>query len=1131
MIDINTYRSRIGLHSPNLRKNKFLKKSEYYRSFCENDDQSGKITLSIINCIFKIMLIFSLLHLPTIVNAAYLIGGSPSSGVQGLAWNCVPAIAGSGSLGGHGQYWSAGWSLVGSGVRGGSSVEYGRIREENYEINTEIIDYNFQARSVNGNIHRKKGILNMHLNIRSLKNKVLEVKQVIKHNNPSIIGISEAELKKESVDEKSLKIPGYDLLFPKSWSRHGFARVVMYVKSSLHYEQVHDLEDDLIQSVWIRGGFKGSKKIYFCHIYREHSSSLGSSMACQRDYLEKFLHQWEEAELHNSSTEPNEIHIAGDMNIDVLNGNWLKPTYHLVTLSRMVELACNLGNFSQLVSGPTRSQFNSISGITDISCIDHVYTNYKFRCSTPVVSSFGGSDHDLVGYTRYSKDPPEPAKTIRKRSYRNFVPEDFLADLRAVDWTEVYQCQDVDLSADIFTRKFRWVLNNHAPWITYQQRKHFVPWLTDQTKSLMDKRDALKAEAISLVIEGKDACEIWGNYRKLRNEINNRRKFEEINFKKEKINQNLGCPASTWQTAKGFMNWESKSGPPHQLSIRGSLVTKASQVANEMNTFFMDKVRVIRDSIMYLPNTLSKCYAIMENKQCKLSMQHVTILKVNKLLKKLKNSRSTSIDELDNYCVKLAADIIDKPLHHIITLSILQKKFPSSWKFSKVIPLHKKDSKLESKNYRPVAILSPLSKILEKIVYEQIYDYFSSNKIFNSNLHGYRRHRSTQTALLCMYDRWARAAAAGQVSGVVLLDLSAAFDLVEPELLIRKLRVYGVEEDYLSWIESYLTGRFQAVWIDHILSEFLHCPVGVPQGSNLGPLFFLIYFNDLPDNLTCEVDNYADDTTLTATAGSLSEIGENLTQNCETVSVWMRANKLKLNAGKTHILTMGTQERLRLLPSTLQVVMDDQVLVEDPAQCELLLGCHVQCNLKFNKQVTNLLAKLRTKLTGLVNLKYILPYPIRKIITEGIFNSTLVYCLPLFGGSDKVHVKDIQVLQNKAAQLVCHAPPRANRAAMYDKLDWLTVNQLIAYHTVISVFKVRSCGEPEYLAEKLQHDNRNGRIIVPNIDLTLALKSFSFRGAIQWNTLPSSIRSITNIGAFKRTLRIWIKENIPRFPD
>ena len=148
--------------------------------------------------------------------------------------------------------------------------------------------------------------------------------------------------------------------------------------------------------------------------------------------------------------------------------------------------------------------------------------------------------------------------------------------------------------------------------------------------------------------------------------------------------------------------------------------------------------------------SLAKVHDIMINKRCKMKLNHVSVTKVKKVLKSLSNSSSTGIDELDNFSVKLAAESISEPLHYIVTLSLVQKKLSSGWKYSKVLPLHKKLDPLERKNYRPVAILSPLSKVLEKIVYEQIYSYFSENLIFHPNLHGYRRNLSTQTALLQM---------------------------------------------------------------------------------------------------------------------------------------------------------------------------------------------------------------------------------------------------------------------------------------------------------------------------------------------------------------------------------------------
>ena len=162
------------------------------------------------------------------------------------------------------------------------------------------------------------------------------------------------------------------------------------------------------------------------------------------------------------------------------------------------------------------------------------------------------------------------------------------------------------------------------------------------------------------------------------------------------------------------------------------------------------------------------------------------------------------------------------------------------------------------------------------------------------------KNRSTQSALLQMYDRWIKAAVKAKVSGVVLLDLSAAFDLVESGLLLKKLKAYGLDVSICDWIGSYLEGRSQAVRIDHVPSDLAPVNIGVPQGSNLGPLFFLIFYNDLLTTLSCGVDVYADDSTLSETGDNSEVIGTKLTENCRKVSTWMVSNQFKLNADKTH---------------------------------------------------------------------------------------------------------------------------------------------------------------------------------------------------------------------------------------
>ena len=991
---------------------------------------------------------------------------------------------------------------------------------------------NFIARYTNGN-RGKKGIDNFHLNIRSLKFKVQEVKNIIKEFSPHIFGLSETELRKESVNEGDLKIPGYNILYPKSWSVHGYARVVVYVKKSFKYEQIVDLEDEKVQSVWLRGNFKNCKKIYFCHGYREHLASL--PIQEQRDYLHKFLNQWESASEHNFPTEPNEVHVSLDMNIDTYRGRWLQSDYRLLSLSRLVQNACNTGNFSQLVKEPTRSMYNSVTETTDISCLDHIYCNRKFKCSTPVVTPFGDSDHDLLRYTRYSKEPPQSARTIRRRSYKGFVEEEFKNDISMISWSDLYACKDLDKAVDIFTRKFRQVLDIHAPWVIFQKRKNFSPWLTAEIKELMATRDKWKKTARDLAVIGngtvsEEEKKAWKNYKILRNKVNNKKRYDETEFKKKKLEENIDCPDKTWRTAKNFMNWKG-TGPPSQIEVDGQLVTKAKLIADHMNKFFISKVNTIRKGMQVVGWQLSSCREIMTGKTCRLGLHHVTQKQVNTLIHSLSRSRSLAIDELDNFSVKVAADLITKPLHHIVTLSIMQQRFPSQWKHSKVLPLHKKDSTLLAKNYRPVAILSPLSKILEKAVYEQLYKYFSVNKLLHPNVHGFRKHHSTQTALLQMYDRWVKAAARGQVSGAVLLDLSAAFDLVSPDILLRKLEIYGLKQDFLTWIKSYLCHRYQCVWIDHTMSESLQCEVGVPQGSNLGPLFFLLFVNDLPYVLDGSLEMYADDSTLIATGENIGRINETLTDSCQLVSRWMLSNKLKLNADKTHVMTLGTSQRLLQPGNQVNIIMDGISLQEDPERFETLLGCKIQANLKWHKQINSLMDKLKSRLAGLAHIKFILPFHTRRIISEGMFNSVLAYCLPLFGGCDMQEIKGLQILQNKAARIVTHSPPRTNRDRIYDQLCWLTVNQLIMYHTLLTVYRVRLTKEPEYLATFLCNDNRYNKIVTVNPKLTLNQKSFTARGACNWNGLPLRIRQLETISSFKKEVRAWIRREVPRFLD
>ena len=377
MIDNNLYRCRIGSFYQTIRdkKSKFMK----YEDSCSKSKKAGKITLRTITCIVKIFVLIFLFNPYSEPSAP----ATQSSTSRPPPAKCTWTSSSPDML--------CSWMLPATAYPKRSRVLCSpvcyKLGSDKFSSAQQMLHLyvlgkkqtsNFLSKYLHGNI--KKGILNLHLNIRSLNTKIVEIKKIVKENTPHIFGLSECELRKvnNQFDETKLKIPGYQVLYPKSWESLGFARVLVYVKKGFEFEQIHELEEDKVQSIWIKGGFKKSKKIYFCHGYREHTTTLGNSLTAQRATLELFLQQWEIAAEHGSPAEPNEVHISGDMNLDSLNGRWLHPGYPLLSLSRMVQDTCNMHNFSQLVTEATRLQYNSVQNSTAISCIDHVYTNTKY---------------------------------------------------------------------------------------------------------------------------------------------------------------------------------------------------------------------------------------------------------------------------------------------------------------------------------------------------------------------------------------------------------------------------------------------------------------------------------------------------------------------------------------------------------------------------------------------------------------------------------------------------------------------------------------------------------------------------------------------------------------------------------
>ena len=313
----------------------------------------------------------------------------------------------------------------------------------------------------------------------------------------------------------------------------------------------------------------------------------------------------------------------------------------------------------------------------------------------------------------------------------------------------------------------------------------------------------------------------------------------------------------------------------------------------------------------------------MQDRQCNFNLKAVHPEDVLKVIKSLKNSKSTGTDNIDTWVIKLAAPDILPALTHIINLSMLQSTFPSMWKHAQVVPLLKKGDALTPKNYRPVALLPIFSKILERVVFNQLVEYLDTNNLIHPNHHGSRSGHSTATALLQMYDGWVEEVDDGNLVGVMMVDLSAAFDMVDHNIMLKKLELLGLDEMALNWMKSYLSGRSQSVYIDGCLSPPLSIECGVPQGSILGPLLYILFTNDIPDlvhshgishrNPACYCHEcggtvcYVDDSTYSFAHQDPAVLSRTLSSQYQQISNYMVANRLVINDDKTHLVVMGSK--------------------------------------------------------------------------------------------------------------------------------------------------------------------------------------------------------------------------------
>ena len=918
----------------------------------------------------------------------------------------------------------------------------------------------------------------LHKNVRNLYTNLVHVTSLLNfYKHIDIFTLTETHITQEP--KKLFEIPGYTFVSRSRRTGKG-GGVGMYISNDIRYDRRLDLENDKIECIWIEVLCKSSKNFLVCCMYRPPSGSR---------YLPDDLNDQLHDMLSLATRDDKEIIMLGDVNVNYLvkdNNKDFKEILNLLGLKQLVKEATRICD-------------------TTKTLIDIIASNKPelIRCTEVFPSDF--SDHELIGCIRKLNHLKFQPKEIKCRDYSRYNHEEMNRDILNADWSDVYNTNDVNTAWNAFYQIAYAIFDQYAPLITKRVKSKPAPWLTPQIKAVMNDRDKLmrKYRKSKSDFDKRE-------YQNKRNRVNILLRKAKTNYSKELLRENSNDPESFWKTLKLLYPVSSKENPRTQpFEINGEKSTDEKEIVKGFKTFFSNIVYSIKSKAMPFTDFIWSKPSEMICKTYKtFRFKKVTPTEVCGYLRKLQRKKATGCDGLPASFLKDSKDSIKNPLCHIINLSIVNGIVPTEWKTARIVPIHKSGSRTLFDNYRPISILPTISKIIEKIVHKQLVTFLEENKLIYRHQFGFRSHMSTEQAATLFLDSIRLNVDKGNLVGACFIDLSKAFDTISHSKLLAKLPKYGIHDRELDWFTDYLFGRKAIVQFDQTQSDdFVMCS-GVPQGSILGPLLFLIIFNDLTDVIKhSKVIKYADDTVLYVSAKSATEISNKLTDDLTTLSKWFDDNELIMNLkkGKTEALLFGTPQKVSKQFQDFDVYVNTTKI--SITKDYKYLGVPLDSSLNMNTFFDKCYKKASSRLNLLAKLRNELDTNAAKSIYQSMIMPTFTYC---------------------GLQLLCLTNTQAKKMESFHKRAERIVNTNDENRTVLQSISnankkracafVKLCLDDEVMDSFKQYfvlckHNKNTRnnakmIRLPNIKTEYARKSFYFTGAKIYNTLPLEARSL-----------------------
>jgi hypothetical protein len=526
-----------------------------------------------------------------------------------------------------------------------------------------------------------------------------------------------------------------------------------------------------------------------------------------------------------------------------------------------------------------------------------------------------------------------------------------------------------------------------------------------------------------------------------------------------KLNANLGNPKKTWETLNEIMNKPKKSESVSQININGVPESDPKIIANHFNAFFTSIGKKISNDVPAVdiePEDYINYGRIIPE----LRLGNTTPEHVLKIIQKLKNKSSCDIHGVSTKMVKFIGLEISVPLSHIFNLSLETGKFPTMLKQCRVIPIFKSGSHLECDNYRPISLLSSISKILEKIVSEKLLFHLTSNDLLYIHQYGFVPGRSAEHNLLHIINYVSAALNDGNYCLGVFLDLKKAFDVCSHSILLKKLKKMGINGTAHQWFTDYLSGRSQKVEINENFSDPLNLDISVIQGSTLGPILFLCYINDFFSATTLFSVLFADDTTCLSKGKKLNELIAYVNHELHKISLWFKANKMAVNTSKTKYIIFRTQGKYindaecnlvynnnvpgQPFDPTL-ITPVDRIHNEGPETSFKLLGVLINEYLSFSDHISNVCAKISKSLFCINRIKNFVNKNALRSLYFAMVHSHLSYCLNIYGCANTTNLQRLRIKQKEAIRVICNAGYRDHTKQLFKIQKILPLDEMIKF--------------------------------------------------------------------------------------